>query len=174
MSNEMECGLCKTEVHPLDAHMGRLNGQLMVFHIDCWNKHLVDSTKEKAETCHYCGSADIAYREGEIVACSKCYAKMQSTFFEPSVESVQTSVDLEMEQATQFPATLHTADFGTFSLSRIDPNGEAVYLGNELVTQGYEIRLADMGDYFAGLRNFPVSDNDDLLSNFDENGKEII
>ena len=26
----MECGLCKTEVHPLDAHMGRLNRQLPI------------------------------------------------------------------------------------------------------------------------------------------------
>lgn len=35
----MLCGLCKNEVHPLDAHMGRINGKLDVFHIDCWNDH---------------------------------------------------------------------------------------------------------------------------------------
>ena len=39
---EMKCGICKETVHPLDAHMGRINGQLDVFHIDCWNRHLTE------------------------------------------------------------------------------------------------------------------------------------
>ena len=34
----MSCGLCNQEVHPLDAHMGRISGKLDVFHIDCWNE----------------------------------------------------------------------------------------------------------------------------------------
>ncbi|KLU61856.1 hypothetical protein CEB3_c17740 [Peptococcaceae bacterium CEB3] len=37
----MECGLCKKVVQPLDAHMGRLNGKLQVFHIECWNKYVI-------------------------------------------------------------------------------------------------------------------------------------
>lgn len=36
----MKCMVCGKEVEPLDAHMGRINGELGVCHINCWNKHL--------------------------------------------------------------------------------------------------------------------------------------
>ena len=36
---QMLCGLCKKEVHPLDAHTGRINGKLDVSHIGCWNEY---------------------------------------------------------------------------------------------------------------------------------------
>jgi len=39
---KMFCGLCKKEVYPLDSHMGRINGKLDVFHIDCWNEYYKD------------------------------------------------------------------------------------------------------------------------------------
>lgn len=35
----MICRLCGENIHPLDAHMGRINDTLDVFHIDCWNKY---------------------------------------------------------------------------------------------------------------------------------------
>jgi hypothetical protein len=36
----MICGICNTDVEPLDAHMGYIEGKLDVYHIDCWNSHL--------------------------------------------------------------------------------------------------------------------------------------
>jgi hypothetical protein len=36
----MICRICRKEVHPLDAHMGRIYGELDVCHIDCWNEHI--------------------------------------------------------------------------------------------------------------------------------------
>ena len=33
----MTCDLCGKDLHPLDAHMGYINGKLMTVHIDCWN-----------------------------------------------------------------------------------------------------------------------------------------
>lgn len=42
----MKCMFCDKNVEPLDAHMGRVNGELGVCHIDCWNKYfLVYCTK---------------------------------------------------------------------------------------------------------------------------------
>ena len=38
---KMICGICNKEVHPLDAHMGRCNNELIVAHIDCWNKQIL-------------------------------------------------------------------------------------------------------------------------------------
>lgn len=35
----MKCGICGTEVHPLNAHMDRIDGKLDVYHIDCWNAY---------------------------------------------------------------------------------------------------------------------------------------
>ena len=43
----MHCGLCKRLVHPLDAHMGRINGVLDVFHIECWNEFYKDEIKKE-------------------------------------------------------------------------------------------------------------------------------
>lgn len=37
-SFNMVCDICKEIVHPLDAHMGEIEGQLITAHIDCWNK----------------------------------------------------------------------------------------------------------------------------------------
>lgn len=34
----MECDICHKELHPLDAHMGKLKDKLIAAHIDCWNK----------------------------------------------------------------------------------------------------------------------------------------
>jgi hypothetical protein len=34
----MVCEICVQAVHPLDAHFGRLKGELITAHIDCWNK----------------------------------------------------------------------------------------------------------------------------------------
>ena len=36
----MVCGLCNKGVEPLDTHVGRIDGILDVYHIDCWNNHL--------------------------------------------------------------------------------------------------------------------------------------
>lgn len=33
-----KCEICEKPVHPLDAHFGRLKGELITAHIDCWNK----------------------------------------------------------------------------------------------------------------------------------------
>lgn len=35
---EMICGICSKAVNPLDAHMGRIKGELIAAHIDCWNE----------------------------------------------------------------------------------------------------------------------------------------
>lgn len=37
-SFNMACDICKEIVHPLDAHMGKIEGNLITAHIDCWNK----------------------------------------------------------------------------------------------------------------------------------------
>lgn len=51
-SKSMLCGLCEKKVHPLDAHMGRINGKLDVFHIDCWNEFYKDEIpREKDGQC---------------------------------------------------------------------------------------------------------------------------
>lgn len=45
----MKCGICGTEVNPLDAHMDRIDGKLDVYHIGCWNSYnnrLIDSYLE--------------------------------------------------------------------------------------------------------------------------------
>jgi RNase P subunit RPR2 len=34
----MICDLCHKKLHPLDAHMIRINGKLDVAHIDCCNE----------------------------------------------------------------------------------------------------------------------------------------
>lgn len=38
MSQEMICDLCGKNLHPLDAHFGKLEDKLTTAHIDCWNK----------------------------------------------------------------------------------------------------------------------------------------
>lgn len=38
--NYMICDLCNEKLHPLDAHMGKINGKLITAHIDCWNKEI--------------------------------------------------------------------------------------------------------------------------------------
>lgn len=43
----MLCGICEKEVHPLDAHMGRINDKLDVFHIDCWNEFYKDEIQRE-------------------------------------------------------------------------------------------------------------------------------
>lgn len=43
----MICGLCNKELHPLDAHFGRINGLLDAFHIDCWNEHFAKEIEEE-------------------------------------------------------------------------------------------------------------------------------
>jgi hypothetical protein len=45
--SKMFCGLCEKEVHPLDAHMGRIRVLLEVFHIDCWNEFHKEEIKEE-------------------------------------------------------------------------------------------------------------------------------
>lgn len=71
-----------------------------------------------------------------------------------------------------FPETLTIPDYGMFS-RQITEGDEVIYGGNELLTQGYEIRLADNGDFFGGFRNFVICKNDDMVSHFDENGDVI-
>lgn len=43
----MICDLCGKDLHPLDAHMGYVNGKLMTVHIDCWNSEIdkLEATK---------------------------------------------------------------------------------------------------------------------------------
>jgi hypothetical protein len=48
-SKTMKCGLCNKKVEPLDAHMGKIDGKLDVYHIDCWNKHLHLKRLERVE-----------------------------------------------------------------------------------------------------------------------------
>ena len=45
--SKMFCGLCQKEVHPLDAHMGRISVLLDVFHIDCWNEYYKDEVEKE-------------------------------------------------------------------------------------------------------------------------------
>jgi hypothetical protein len=44
--NYMQCDICNKKLHPLDAHMGRLNGKLITAHIECWNESILNN-KEK-------------------------------------------------------------------------------------------------------------------------------
>ena len=57
-SEPMLCGLCKNEVHPLDAHMGRISDKLDTFHIECWNeyyKNEIHGEKDKLnQECRRC------------------------------------------------------------------------------------------------------------------------
>lgn len=46
----MICALCHKKLHPLDAHMGRINSELIVAHIDCWNKRIADERRDNIET----------------------------------------------------------------------------------------------------------------------------
>jgi hypothetical protein len=49
---EMICDICKKTLHPLDAHMGYIDGKLVCVHIDCWNKYYAKEIEiEKARTC---------------------------------------------------------------------------------------------------------------------------
>ncbi len=41
--------MCHKKVNPLDAHMGRVDGKLDVYHIDCWNTYLHLKKLERAE-----------------------------------------------------------------------------------------------------------------------------
>jgi len=41
------CDLCGREVHPLDAHMGRINDKLGTAHIDCWNEYVRNGAVNK-------------------------------------------------------------------------------------------------------------------------------
>lgn len=84
----------------------------------------------------------------------------------------QIVADLDDPKSKLFPRTLITRDFGTFSMIQIEGD-EAIYEGNELNTQGYQIRLANNGDFFGGLRNFAMFPDDDYAINFDEDGVAI-
>lgn len=46
--DDMICGICGEEVHPLDAHMGYINGILDVYHIDCRNRHYKEANHDQA------------------------------------------------------------------------------------------------------------------------------
>lgn len=38
----MVCDICNGKLHPLDAHMGKIDGKLITAHIDCWNEYIED------------------------------------------------------------------------------------------------------------------------------------
>ena len=48
----MLCDLCNKELHPLDAHMGRLGVELITTHIVCWNREI---DKQNEYICPSCG-----------------------------------------------------------------------------------------------------------------------
>ena len=46
----MNCELCVRKLHPLDSHVGYIEGVLVCVHIECWNEYYKDEiAKEKSE-----------------------------------------------------------------------------------------------------------------------------
>lgn len=77
----------------------------------------------------------------------------------------------------QFPQTIQTKNYGSFSLSHIEKGWDAVYLGNELITHGTQIRMYGHDDvdvsYVALVPEFMrIDENDDRIRGFDANGNE--
>lgn len=77
----------------------------------------------------------------------------------------------------RFPQTIQTKNFGSFSLSHIENGWEAVYMGNELITQGTQIRMYGDDDenvsYVALVPEYMrIDENDDRLRGFDAEGNE--
>lgn len=62
----MECPLCKKELHPLDAHFGRIDGLLDAYHIDCWNNYYAKEIEEEKQSksepnCYECKVTNNVY-----------------------------------------------------------------------------------------------------------------
>lgn len=47
--NFMVCDLCGEELHPLDAHMGRMEGELITAHIECWNAKMKETAHREQD-----------------------------------------------------------------------------------------------------------------------------
>lgn len=77
----------------------------------------------------------------------------------------------------RFPQTIQTKNYGSFSLSHIENGWDAVYMGNELINKGTQIRMYGDDDedvsYVALVPEYMrIDENDDRIRGFDANGNE--
>lgn len=76
-----------------------------------------------------------------------------------------------------FPQTIHTKEYGTFSLSHVENDWDAIYLGNEMITNETQIHMHENDcedESYTGLlpKYMSIDENDDRLRTFDANGIE--
>ena len=83
----------------------------------------------------------------------------------------------QTNQISRFPLTIQTKKYGLFSLSHIENDWDAIYLGNELITHGTKIRMyEDDGEEVSFTALLPeymrIDENDDRLRGFGSSGIE--